>query len=292
MSNKNKELESFYDSAILETLRYRSIFSSRVTFHQLCTFFICPEEPLEIEINEKVIKQRLEYLIKKKRISYKKGLYYLFGHKTVNWNSRAANSRKLLKEAYETANILKQIKWIKMLAVTGSVAAYNAQKKDDIDVFIITEKNRLWLTRFFVVLLLKLHNKYRTDENFHKKVCPNIYLSDDALMWEKSKQNIYTAHEILLMHPLINRDDTYFKFISSNKWLFSYFPFFKVNMPKKPKASSKYNSSIIDTVEFIAMTIQLWYMRDKKTTEVVSSNFIHFNKFDHAEKILKDLDNV
>ena len=42
-----------------------------------------------------------------------------------------------------------------MIAITGSVANYDAEENDDIDLLIVTEKNRLWITRGFVFLILK-----------------------------------------------------------------------------------------------------------------------------------------
>lgn len=290
MSQRNKTLERFYDSAIIETLRYRSVFNAKVTFNQLCTYLVCTSPSRPDTLDHAAINRRLKNLVRLKKVSIKKGRYYLYGTRTVSWDLHAKYSSGYFKEAREAADILKQIKWIKMLAVTGSVAAYNAKKKDDIDFFIITEENRLWLTRFFVVLFLKMSGKYRTDKNFHKKICPNIYISEDTLEWERSRQNIYSAHEVLLMHPLIDRDDMYFKFIKKNKWALEYFPFFEITLPKKTKDSTKYQSSIVDLLEYAAMSFQLWYMRKRKTSEIVSNNFIHFNKVDHSEKVLKELE--
>lgn len=291
--NKGKTQSSSYtqaEQAVLNTLGYRSVFNYPLSIYQLNTLLVTPKE-----IKNFLVNNAIKDLRKKGDVKQRVGKYYLKGKRAVNWDVRAKNSNKLLEELKPTIDALQVIPWIKLLAVTGSVAAYNARKQDDIDIFIVTKKNRLWLTRLFVTMILKVLGKYRTEDAPEKKICPNIYVPEDNMYWPVKKQNVYVAHEILMMHPIINRDDIYFEFMRKNDWVFKYFSNFKITLKRIKKTNEK-ESSLLDLTELLAQKLQIKYMKNKKTSEEVNSSIIHFNKYDSTQKVLqnyqKNVDNL
>ena len=48
----------------------------------------------------------------------------------------------------------------------------------------------------------------------------------------------------------------------------------------------KRGESLVDLLESILMKYQIWYMRKRKTNEVTSKSFIHFNRVDNTNRIL------
>lgn len=270
------------DEAILNTLKYRSVFNAGLSYFQLYTYLISPTE-----IDIKLFKHRLKHLHKIKKIKIKNGKYYLPSAKAASWVLGADNAKRHLAKVAEVLKLLEKIKWIRLLALTGSVAAFSAKKNDDIDIFIITEKNRVWLTRLFVVLILKTTQKYRTEKKYTSKICPNIYISDAHLTWFEDKQNIYTANEISLLYPIINRANIYFDFLASNSWIAAFLPNFKVLSDIKKHRDTHKNSAFVNVLDSFAMIVQLVYMKSKKTTEITTKDFIHFNKKDHSQEILQ-----
>ncbi len=270
------------DEAILNTLKYRGVFNAGLSYFQLYTYLMS-----STEIDAKLFKNRLSYLHKIKKVKIKDGKYFLYGIKASNWDAGVNNSKKHILKISEALRTLGRIKWIRLLALTGSVAAFSAKKNDDIDVFIIAEKNRIWLTRLFVVLTLKIMQKYRTDNDYVSKICPNIYISDSCLTWFEDKQNIYTANEVSLLYPIINKNNTYFEFIASNSWIATFLPNFKVLGNIKKHRTMHKNSVFVNVLDSFAMIVQLAYMKSKKTTEITTKDFIHFNKKDHSQEILQ-----
>ena len=226
-------------------------------------------------------------MLKKNHIKAKDGKYYLPGVRPISWSLRNKYSRELFDEASLSIKLLEKIPWIKMLSVTGAVASNNASKDDDIDIFIVTQKGRVWITRLFVFIILKIIGKYAQGKDNQKKLCCNLFVDESKIMWSEKKQNFYIAYEIMSMHPLINRDDAYFKFLKKNEWLFAHFKNFKVEFPTSFKDSPKGNS-FLNRLEDLARELQLWYMRKKKTSEVTTKSFIHFNKHDHTNDILSE----
>lgn len=270
------------DTAILNTLKYRSVFSAGLSYFQLYTYLIS-----STHVDVKLFNQRLKYLHKVKKVKIKDGKYYLYKSKASNWELGVSYSKKHIVKVSGALELLKKIQWIRLLAITGSVAAFSAKKKDDVDIFIITQKNRVWLTRLFVVLILKATKKYRTDKNYTSKICPNIYISDSHLTWFEDKQNIYTANEISLLYPIINRGNTYFSFLKANSWMSSLLPNFKFSFDFNANKLVYKNSAILNFLDSLVMIFQLAYMKSKKTTEITTKDFIHFNKADHSQDILK-----
>lgn len=174
-----------------------------------------------------------------------------------------------------------------MLAVTGAVASNNASRNDDLDVFIICQHKRVWITRFFVFFILKALGRYAQDDDKERKICPNIYLDEKKLEWPEEKQNLYVAYEIASMHPLIDKNFTYFRFLRENEWIFKHFKNLNVEIPKRlPK--TRRGSVLIDRLEDFFRTCQHLYMKKHLTTETVKKHLIHFNKHDHSERILEE----
>jgi hypothetical protein len=270
-------------SAILKTLSYRAVFKYPVSLYQLSTYLISDKPYKVSEIN-----QALELLIRRHYVKEKNGLYSLYTLRTVDWATRVRDSKEIIESNMPTFTLLGKIPWILLLGVSGSVAAYNATALSDVDIFIIVRKNRLWLTRLFVVLLLKFTGKYPMKDGEPGKICPNLYIDEDRMLWKKENQNVYIAQDILLLQPIINKYNIYLRFIKANNWVFSYFGNMVFELPSRMKKSWVGESFVLDFIDTVLMKIQTRYMKKKKTTEIVHKNFLHFNKNDSAPHVLQE----
>jgi hypothetical protein len=272
--------------AILKTLVYAGVFEYPLTFYQLSIRLLS-----KIPFTAHALKKALEELLREKKIIQKGKVYYLPGIKVVNWKFRFDFSKKLLSDAKLFFRLLEKIPWIKFVGVTGSVAAYNSNPQSDIDIFVITEKNRLWLTRGLVATIIKILGKYPTHkkEKDGGKICPNLFIDTEAIEWPLSKRNLHIAHDIVLMQPLIDKESTYFKFLKANSWALNYFPNITVNLDEalKDKQTTKTKKSwLLNIIENFAQKSQIIYMGKKKSVETTLKHIAHFNKFDNTNRIL------
>jgi hypothetical protein len=206
------------------------------------------------------------------------------------------------------------------------LAMNNSSKDDDIDLMIITSSNRLWLTRLIITLWLDLLGKRRRPGNikykilnikykkYKNKICLNMWLDETVLKLNKNKQNLFTAHELVQMKLIFNRDYTYEKFLSSNEWVRKYLPngidikiltrlrqgyggqgYKDIKGIKVKNIQQFLNFSIsqfLDILEKVAFQIQYNFMKSKITREEVTLHFAFFHPIDRAKEILRNFEKV
>lgn len=128
--------------------------------------------------------------------------------------------KQLLKRARFGSFLLSFVPFIKMIAVSGSLAEGSVNKNSDIDFFIITEKNHLWTVRFLSILILDLFCLRAKGSKHRGKICLNHFLSSSTyLLTPKTK---YNAHQYSNLKILYELDDAYKQFILKNNWMKNY----------------------------------------------------------------------
>ena len=272
----NKE----YQNYILNTLQYKKVFTQPMTFHQIIHFGHGKFDDLNL------LQEAFKELLKNKKIKFKNGVYYLNQTKIKNHDKRFTKSQELIEEINFVKKYLSKIPFIKFVGVSGSLASYNFEEStDDIDLFIVCEEGRVWISRFFTVLIFKLLNVYVNDANSNYKICPNFYISTKSMNWKQEKRNIYVAHEIAMLQPLINKENYYFKFLSANKWVKEFLPNFEFDDTYED-LEERGNTTVLDLIDSIFMDLQKKFMKNFSGFEILEKEKIHFLKVDHSIKIL------
>ncbi len=205
--------------AVLSTLCYHDLFDYPLTQSEISKFLIGNSQ------------LKIQNLIKKKQVQKKNGFYFLAGRGEIVKirRRRQKTSQKKLASARRISRWLRRLPTIKLIAATGAVAIGNAKENDDLDFLIITAANRLWLTRFFVLLLTEILGKRRrpNDINVRDKACLNVLLDENHLTLPPSKRNLFTAHEICQMQVLNQKDNFHQRFLDANQWLVKFLPNWK-----------------------------------------------------------------
>ena len=272
----NKE----YQNYILNTLQYKKVFTQPMTFHQIIHFGHGKFDDLNL------LQEAFKELLKNKKIKFKNGVYYLNQTKIKNHDKRFTKSQELIEEINFVKKYLSKIPFIKFVGVSGSLASYNFEEStDDIDLFIVCEEGRVWISRLFTVLIFKLLNVYVNDANSNYKICPNFYISTKSMNWKQEKRNIYVAHEIAMLQPLINKENYYFKFLSANKWVKEFLPNFEFDDTYED-LEERGNTTVLDLIDSIFMDLQKKFMKNFSGFEILEKEKIHFLKVDHSIKIL------
>ena len=260
------------------------------------------------------------------KIDFKNGFYFISGREGLIYKRevRKRHSRKKIKIAEKASKIMSHIPFIKMVGITGSVAMNNATEDSDIDLIVITEQGRLWTSRLIVYILLNLLGfGLRIPKKIVQKdkLCLNIWLDENNLTWKKER-NYYTAHEILQVKPLINKDNMYEHWLFKNRWALKFWPnaigdkklikikatYSKPNnnfitvFKKTPGVSpcdeldADMSSSLTGNpvrengqgvIEKNTYKAQLWYMQKKMTREIVNPGYAFFHPNNLSKTIVK-----
>jgi hypothetical protein len=124
-------------------------------------------------------------------------------------------SSNLWPHALRYGRFIASLPFVRMLAVTGSLAVDNAESRADIDYFIVTEPGHLWTCRALALALGRL-------AKFQKlNLCPNYLVTTRAL--EFDDQNLYVAHELAQMVPLSGLE-VYAEIRRRNAWVAEFLP--------------------------------------------------------------------
>lgn len=230
---------------------------------------------------------------------FKTGNFYALRDEPLLAEKRIAGHRAAMGQlavAKRIARFLSRFPYVQTIAVSGSLSKYYADENTDIDFFIITSPNRLWIARTLMHLFKKLTFVVGKQHWF----CMNYYI--DELKMEIPEKNLFTAIEIATLLPL-EGSACFAKFIAANSWVKEYFPCYQfsdiANDIRKGKIRNAveriFNSGFFNSVEDRLMTLtdKRWKKKSGKPKKRNHSKTIgmavdkHFSKpdpknFQHA----------
>ena len=279
------------EKLIIKTLLYSDIFDFPLSEEEIWKYLIC-----EKNVSEKHFANRIKKI---NSVVFRKN-NYLF---TTNRESivkkrlkRTKESKIKLEIAQKIIRKLFLIPTVMFIGISGNLSMLNSEKKDDIDIFVIVKKNKIWITRFFLIAMLKFMGVYRKrgEKEVSNKICLNMLVDEANLKLSPNLQNLYTAHEVSQLMPIRERKGIYKKFIESNSWIYDFLPNIKEEINKREvrrhtdKFFEKLFSVImlIPSLEFFARAFQLHFINKNKTSETVSNNFLAFHPRDYKSEIL------
>jgi hypothetical protein len=124
--------------------------------------------------------------------------------------------------AKHKSRILRSGKWIarfpfvRGVAISGSCAKGVFPEDGDVDFFIITAKDRVWICRTCLILYKKIFLL-----NSKRFFCVNYFIDENNLIIPD--QNVFVAHEIKFLRPIVN-GQLHTRFLSQNQWTNRYLP--------------------------------------------------------------------
>ncbi len=134
---------------------------------------------------------------------------------------REQMSAAKLDSAAKFARVLTRlVPFIRTVAVTGSVAYGSADRWDDIDLFMVTKRNRLWLTAFITLVLVRLNKLFGLRPAHLSPFCLSYVHDEEGFVNEsqKNRTNPLFARELLKAKPVAGTDQ-YREILESNGWV-------------------------------------------------------------------------
>lgn len=219
---------------ICKVLAYFDIFHYPVTANEIRAF-------LSSTPKEEDLVAALDRLYVEKRIFNQDNLYFLRDEPGMVYQRRSDNRRAqvLMKTAYKISRFLFQFPYVRGIGISGSLSKNVADENADIDFFIITKSNRLWISRTIMHLFKKLTFLFRKQHLF----CMNYYIDEEEL--QITDKNIYTATEVVTLVPVCG-NGVLNKFFEANSWTQAFFPNYHLFVPPPKKTRSSIFKTIIE----------------------------------------------
>lgn len=238
--------------------------------------------------NLKDTSNELQHLINQKILT-KVDEFYVYGSDLDSVIKRLRGNmyaKRAMKIAHKKAKFIARFPYVEAVGISGSLSKGYYDNESDIDFFVITKPNKLWICRTLLMLYKKIFLL-----NSRKYFCVNYFISSAQM--EIEEQNRFTATELKTLIPIQGRA-TFEKFYQSNNWINNYFSKFEPKIDTildTPKPSfSRSIEMVCDTkigtitdAIFKAITLKKWkskfhYMNEDdfkialKTTKDISKH--------------------
>ena len=231
---------------MVEALAYSDVYAWPLTSSEVHRFLPLPAQRAEVMAS--LVSPRLSRVV-----APVDGHWVLRGreHLVAERRRREAASRGLWPAVERSARMLARIPWVRLVAVSGSLALDAARPGDDVDLFIVTEEGRLWVSRALAIAAGRLSPL---------TLCPNYMVTAPAL--EFAERDMYTAHELAQLVPLFGAR-AYAELLERNRWYRELLPNhagFSGVIPERP-----WRHGVPRWLERVVARAERWEMERKVT---------------------------
>ncbi len=242
----------------LKTILYFSIFNYPLKLDEICNFSTTK--------NKDLIRKDLDDLVSR-QIIVKVDDFYLTGHNHNQIQKRLKGNRMAvdaMRKAKKRARFIAKFPFVEAVGVSGSLSKGYYDQDSDIDFFVITKPNKVWICRTLLMLYKKLFLL-----NSRKYFCINYFMSIGNL--EVQEKNRFTATEIKTLIPFHGKKG-FEEFYRKNEWVSGIFAEFvpkleTIETISKPKPICLVENvldnkagDLLDTL-FKNITVRFWKIK-------------------------------
>lgn len=270
--------------SILKVLVYFDLFQYPVSKEEIKTF-------LDQKASENDLVSALEQLRRDQSIFIHDEFYSLHNDYSLIIRRRKGNdhAEHLLAIALHISGFLYRFPYVRGIGISGSLSKNYASEKDDIDFFIITKSNRLWIARTIMHLFKKLTFLAGRQHWY----CMNYFVDEEGLQIEE--KNIFTAMEIVTLLPMCGNGSMK-NFFAANDWAMSYYPnyVFKTEPKKKQRHVSTFkkltefffNNRFGDWLDeyLLELTTKRWNKKEAESRRNAKGNLMGLRTGKHFSK--------
>jgi hypothetical protein len=249
----------------------------------------------------------------------KDGFYFLQGRENIlaERTEKYLFAERKYKKVMTLARLFSFFPFIKMISICNDLGYSNAPDGSDIDLFVVSSRQRIWLTRFLITGFLKLF-KMRPGENSRDAICPSFFVDEDNINLEKlalkdelgETDDPHFSYWACQISPILQKEDFNKQFGEENKWVNKFLPNASVakELPARRCISispiTEYLEKILqgfigDWLEKKAKKIQLKVMPEnlkqlanKNTNVVITDSILKFHTHDSRENLRNKFKNL
>lgn len=198
--------------SILRILLYFDIFNHPLQENEIAAYSEFGPEGSEI------VSETLAGLCESGLIRKTGSYYHIFIKDTAIKRRKdgEVQAEKALARARWYSGLIARFPYVRGVLLSGSISKNYMDKDADIDYFVITAPERMWICRTFLILFKKIFLF-----NSKKYFCLNYFITEESLTIPN--QNLFTATELAFLIPTYN-EALYHRLMNENTWYRSYYP--------------------------------------------------------------------
>jgi hypothetical protein len=199
--------------SVLRAVTYAALFDYPLTLRQL-------RDSLDIVADEDAIVRwwRTGPLLKA-TVEYREGLFFPRGRGDLALTRarREAFSRQMLERDRRILSFVSAMPFVRMVALSGSLAHLNAEGVADLDLFVITSAKRVWSVTLTILIVGRLLG-------WRKRLCLNYVISEQRMAIEPA--DLFSANQIIHLRAIAG-ERTYKRFLDANPFVAARYPNFR-----------------------------------------------------------------
>ncbi len=209
------------DKRILATLAFFDIFDYPLSSADLENFLLgggsLDGENLSVELG---------FLVEQQRVDFLDSYYCLSGRSEIFKVrlDRLVISKKMWRRVNFFAPLIFRVPFLRMVAVCNSLALNNASIDSDIDLFVVAERGRIFMVRYFLTILLGVCGVRRHGKKIAGRFCLSFFVTETAFDFNelRLRDDIYLPYWIKTLSPL-GGFSVYQNFLAKNIWVKQFF---------------------------------------------------------------------
>jgi hypothetical protein len=200
--------------AVLQSVTYAALFDYPLTLAQL------RESLIGVEADEAAIASWCATSgLLRATVDERAGVYFPAGRRDLLATRvrREAVSRRLLQHDRRLVALVAGMPFVRMVALSGSLAHLNAESGADVDLFVITAPGRVWFVTVVVLVAARVMG-------WRQRLCLNYVTSERALA--VAPADLFSANQIIHLRPLLG-EPAYRAFLAANTFVRRWYPNFR-----------------------------------------------------------------
>lgn len=226
------------EHALLRSVIYASIFDYPLTLEQLHESLIGERADSSAIAAWYAASPALQAAIE-----FRDGYYFPRGRRDLLAlrRTREGVSRAVLRGLHRPLRLVLAMPFVRMVALSGSLAHLNAEREADLDLFVVTAPGRVWSVTTAVLALARAFG-------WRRRLCLNYVVSERQLA--VSPEDLFSANQIVHLRPLCGAA-VYRRFLDANRFVTDYYPNFSARRIDAGRGEARLALAIRRAAEWI-----------------------------------------